>query len=180
MTSFLHRKALESFDDNPFLKAFYKGEKTQLLQLEKSLLNDRIEELQRNQWNQEPVISDFWVRKSLAFSSVNLSAEQQVIFKHYYKKQTQAILQPDVLIFIDITPQKAIRNIQKRQRKMEQRIDPHYLEQLSHAYQKMVHHCSLPVIYVDYDQRDLIHVKSDYEILLNKLKQKLLPQIYRL
>lgn len=168
----------EVFENNTYLNDFYNGNKSNVFQLEVSMLLDRINELKKT----EHYIADFWLQKSLVFASINLSNSDNLLFQSLYEQCVKNLKGPSLVIYLESDVEYLIQNIQNRNRAIEQNINPNYLINLNNAYEKHIH-CAIlesPILIINVEKFDFVNNKNDLGLILNKLKTKMLPGIHRL
>jgi deoxyguanosine kinase len=128
---------LERFEDNPYLKHFYSDPKRFALPLELSFAAQRSQqwaEACRSLGEKEHLISDFHFEKSLVFASVTLEKRAIPPFEKFSKNLFEDLQRPDLTIFLQPEPERALENIFHRARGMEVEIPLSYLHDLSTAY----------------------------------------------
>ena len=173
--------AWETFKNNPFLKDFYEGKTNKNFQLETSMFFDRIEALNQKK-DKKNLIADFWIEKSLVFSSINLDDKEQALFRKIYDYTTKPSHLPSLVIYLDASIQYLKKNISKRNRAIEQKIDTNYLEKLNSAYRNFLYNRAhrMPILIINVEEFDFINSQNDFETIINKLETKMLPGIHKL
>ena len=128
---------LERFEDNPYLAPFYSDPTGFALPLELSFAAQRSQqwaEACRSLGEKEHLISDFHFEKSLVFASVTLEKKAMPPFEQFSKNLFEDLQRPDLMIFLQPEPERALENISHRARGMEVEIPLSYLHDLSNAY----------------------------------------------
>jgi len=132
---------LERFEDNPYLAPFYSDPTGFALPLELSFAAQRSQqwaEACRSLGEKEHLISDFHFEKSLVFASVTLEKKAMPPFEQFSKNLFGDLQSPDIIIFLQPKPERALENISHRARGMEVEIPLSYLHELSMAYVQWV------------------------------------------
>ena len=124
------------------------------------------------------IIADFVPEKCEAFSRLVLPAQE---FSQLYKVNHDYLLsrtpKPDVLIWLQGTPQLALERIKQRNRSMEQNMPISYLQQLEQSYQQTFHaYKGAPMLKVNIAERDFLYNPTDVDQLLQEL-ESLLPRL---
>ena len=160
---------LEEFEENKFLKIFYKtGEFA--LQSEIQFLLDRSKQLNEfYKTNHGLIISDYYVDKSLIFSKMNLNEHEFKLLKNIHSHLFGVFPPPDLLIYLDRSLDVLFANIMRRNRPYEKNMDLNYLKKLDHYYENWLEGLDIPVIRIDADTIDLN--RPDY--LTKKFRQLL-------
>lgn len=158
---------LEEFEENPFLGDFLESQNKNNLAVELQFLIDRFHQLNINS-NSEQVISDYFIEKSLIFSTANLTTNEKKLFDSYFQVLFQKIKKPDLLVFLSVNTKRLLDNIQKRGRSYEQSISSTYLEKIHNAY--INYFSSLEnqkIVVIDTSQIDFVNEYSHYQKLTN-------------
>ena len=160
---------LEEFEENKFLKAFYKtGEFA--FQSEIQFLLDRSKQLNEfYKKNHSLIISDYYVNKSLIFSKINLNEYEFQLLKNLHGHLFGVLPPPDLLIFLDRSLDVLFENIMRRNRPYEKNMDLNYLRKLDHYYENWLEGLNIPIIRIDAETIDFS--RPDY--LTKKFKQLL-------
>ncbi len=160
---------LEEFEENKFLKIFYKtGEFA--LQSEIQFLLDRSKQLNEfYKTNHGLIISDYYFDKSLIFSKMNLNKHEFKLLKKTHDHLFGVFPPPDLLIYLDRSLDVLFANIMRRNRPYEKKMDLNYLKKLYHYYENWLEGLDIPVIRIDADTIDLN--RPDY--LTKKFRQLL-------
>lgn len=165
---------LENFEDNPYLKDFYKDSKKFALQVELSFLADRYQQQQDILSDDGVIVSDYLFDKSLIFARINLQSDEFAVFKAAFSESKKQIKQPDLIIFLDANEELLQKNIKKRGRNFEENILSAYLQKVTNSYhsflKSQIHAC--PVIWVNVNEYDLVSNEGHFRSLLNTIEAK--------
>lgn len=159
----------EEVEENPFLGKFYLNPHKFSFKLQLYLLNRRLREqlkisdkLKRGE--SRVVIQDRSIYEDSMFVNVLsesglLDVEETKLYHDMFGTISDNILpHPDVLIHLNVTPETALKRIQKRDRKCEREITLEYLTQLHFQYERFVEMVvpKIPqVIVLDWNKEDL-------------------------
>lgn len=129
------RLLLEEFTDNPYLEEFYKDPAGKAFHLETSFLAARRRQMVKEIDKDSPLlITDYHFQKTLIFAKENLTKAEFKVFSDFHELASTGIPEPDIIVFIDTSPETAIKNIRARGRSYETSISVDYLKRLHKAY----------------------------------------------
>jgi 2-amino-4-hydroxy-6-hydroxymethyldihydropteridine diphosphokinase len=165
---------LERFAENPFLPKFYKQKDRYAFPLEMSFLADRYQQITENlgQFNlfKSFIISDYYIFKSLIFAKITLQKEEFLLYRKLFDIMYKEIMKPDLYVYLHQEPEKLLRNIKKRGRDYEQKIEVNYLEMIHKGYLSYIYSTNnLKFIIIDASNLDFVKSPEDYNLILNKL-----------
>ena len=165
---------LEQPADNPFLERFYRDREGYAFQTQLFFLFQRLaqlRELAQPGMFVQAVVSDFMFDKDALFARLNLSDEEYHHYAQMYGRLAPQLPQPDVVIWLQASPQTLLGRIRRRGIAMEQRIDDAYLQALCDAYTEYFRtYQRAPVLGVDSERSNPAGVEADFEQLLARLQ----------
>ncbi len=129
---------LEQFRENPYLAKFYEDKDRYAFQLEMSFMLERYQQL--NKILNEPqifhqfVVSDYMFTKSLLFAKINLTREENQLYRHLFDLIYKKLPKPDVIFYLHAKTSHLLENIKNRGRVYEQNINKHYLNKIEKMY----------------------------------------------
>ena len=128
----------EKFEHNPLLPLFYKDPDKYALPLETSFLLERFNQLHSIFGNQSKdiLVCDFSIYKCLWFAETNLNKTDYLQFKKTFRILEEELQKPSLLIYLEASTEHLQKNISKRGRVYEQKIENHYLNAVSENYKK--------------------------------------------
>ncbi len=157
---------LEEFEENPFLSDFLEDQKVNPLGVELQFLIDRFHQLKSPFSNSKPTVADYFIEKSLVFSSNNLSTIEKNLFDNYYSVLFEKITKPDLLVYLSVNSERLLKNIKKRGRKIEQDITPQYLESIHESYLDYLKNKKIEsVLILDVSSLDFVQNPEDYALV---------------
>jgi len=159
----------EKFENNKLLELFYQQPQKYSVLTEYSFLIDRFNQLYTHFQNYPNffTISDFCFKKCLWFAENNLNGAQfEEYKKHYFQLEQDLQLPQYVVVYLDVNPQQAYKNIMQRNRTFEKNINITYLEKLYSIYSKNIPKLDMPVISINVKNYDNL-----LEECLNELKK---------
>ncbi len=173
------RVMLEQFADNPFLPKFYKAPDKYSFQLELAFLADRFYRLKNDLMDRNLfksfAISDYYFSKSLIFAKNTLSGDEYALYRKIFDIIYTSLPQPDLYVYLHLSPEKSIENIQKRGRQYEQDIQIEYLEKIQKAYfDYFKQQTNFKFLIIDTNNIDFVNKTTDYQ----KLKKSIFETNY--
>jgi deoxyguanosine kinase len=132
------RLILERFADNPFLPKFYSDPEKYSFPLELSFLADRYRQLKDELVSQDLfkafTIADYYFMKSLVFAASTLTGDEYNLYRQIFYIIYGSLPKPDLYVYLHLTPDKLLMNIEKRGRNYEQSITTEYLLKIQESY----------------------------------------------
>lgn len=132
------RLILEHFADNPFLPKFYNEPDKYSFPLELSFLASRYRQLKEELVPQDLfksfTVADYYFMKSLVFAASTLSGDEYNLYRQIFYIIYGSLPKPDIYIYLHLTPDRLIRNIEKRGRGYEKKITKEYLQKIQDNY----------------------------------------------
>jgi len=171
---------LEQFKDNNFLPKFYKNPERYSLPLELSFLINRYNQLEKDlltfELNRGFIVSDYYYLKSLVFSSQTLQEDEFKIYNQLFNIIYDKLPKPDLLVYLNVSVERLLKNIKIRGREYEQNIKAEYLESIGESYLKLFKgQNNLKVLLVNTDNLDFVASNNDY----NELKRMIFCGDYK-
>ena len=158
---------LEEFEENPFLSEFLTDQKTNSLGVELQFLIDRYYQLKNTEYKSDITIADYFIEKSLIFSSNNLSKIEKKLFDNYFNILFDKIKKPDVLFYLSVKPERLLKNISKRGREIENQINTNYLDKIQKSYLNYFEKCKdTKIVIIETSTIDFVENEIDF----NKIK----------
>lgn len=168
--TFNYDTLLESAEDNPFLNRFYAGEKNAALSAQLFFLMQRAQLLNliRQADLFTPVrVADFLIEKDRLFAEVTLDRDELALYEQVYKHLTLDAPKPDLVIYLQATPDVLLERIAQRGIAAEQSIDKMYLDRLNEAYSRFFHfYDQAPLLIVNAASLDWVNNVEDYNNLV--------------
>ncbi|MEN9559508.1 MAG: hypothetical protein RLZZ502_719 [Pseudomonadota bacterium] len=128
---------LEAPQDNPFLPQFYQDPARYALATQMTYLFQRADQLnglaQRDLFS-APVVADFMLDKDPLFARLTLSDQEFSLYTKMYQHLRMRVPTPDVVLFLQASPETLYERIRRRGHAYERPIDVPYLRQVQEAY----------------------------------------------
>lgn len=129
---------LERFADNPFLPKFYNDPEKYSFPLELSFLASRYKQLKEELVPQDLfrafTVADYYFMKSLVFASSTLDGDEYNLYRQIFYIIYGSLPRPDIFVYLHISPDRLLQNIEKRGRNYEKSITREYLQKIQESY----------------------------------------------
>lgn len=166
---------LEDGEANPFLERFYQNRKQAALPTQLYFLFQRAKKIQALRQNDlfEPVrVADFLMEKDRLFARFTLDADELHLYELVYDQLIINAPTPDLVVYLQASPDVLMRRIEKRGLTMERAIDRDYLIQLNEAYTHFFHfYDEAPLLIVNAEELDWVDNEIDYNSLVEYITQ---------
>ena len=149
----------EPVENNEYLEDFYRDTAKYSFAMQVYLLTRRFQQHQEIIWRGESAVQDRTIYEDSVFAS--MLAESGLMEERDYRTYVQLfrymsnfMCKPNVIVYLDVTPERSMERIQMRSRNVESGISLEYLQNLYRHYQQFIEEISrvIPVICVDYDR----------------------------
>lgn len=171
----MHAQLVVEPEDNPFLRAFYDGERGAAFQAQFAFLVRRFEQLQAldlGPKSRNVVVADYIFEKDKLFACLNLTDPELEVYNRYYNHFREQIPTPDLVIYLQATPEVLKRRLKKKGSPVEAAISDDYLEEVVRAYEHFFfHYTSSDLLIVDTSQIDFVEQNEDLQELLKKVSE---------
>lgn len=164
---------LEEFEDNPFLKNFYEDPTRFAFYTQMYFLLKRYKQLQelgQETLFHEYTVADYIFEKDRIFAYMNLNDEDLKIYEMLANHIQKNIVNPDLIIYLQSTPERLFANIKHRDREEEREITLEYIEKLNEAYNYFFfRYKAAKVLIVNSTEIDFINSSEDFENLIAQI-----------
>jgi deoxyadenosine/deoxycytidine kinase len=169
------RLVLEEAETNPFLEDFYKDRRGMGFQVQVYFLLSRYQqqrELVQRDMFFEKTVSDYIFQKDRIFANVNLDDREFTLYDRIATILEQEIAKPDIVIYLQASPDALMKRIQKRARQSEKPMELSYLQTLNEAYNYFFfHYTDAPVLIVNTTEIDLVNNPEYVTDLLKRVEE---------
>jgi len=132
------RLILEHFADNPFLPKFYCDPEKYSFPLELSFLASRYKQLKEEIVPQDLfksfTVADYYFMKSLVFAASTLDGDEYNLYRQIFYIIYGSLPKPDLYVYLHLTPERLLENIERRGRNYEKAITKDYLQKIQDSY----------------------------------------------
>jgi deoxyadenosine/deoxycytidine kinase len=160
-------------ETNPFLSAFYEGERGAAFQTQFAFLVRRFEQLRAldlNPHSQRTVVADFIFEKDKLFACLNLTDQELDTYNRYYNHFREQVPTPDLVIYLQATPDVLKKRLKKKNAPGERAVNDEYLQEVVKAYEHFFfHYTSSDLLIVNTSEIDFVDRNEDLQELLRKV-----------
>jgi len=149
----------EPVDDNSYLADFYRDTARYAFATQIYLLNRRFQQHQEIIWRGGGGVQDRTIYEDAVFAKmlVKLGLMEDRDYQTYlslFRHMSNFMCRPNVIIYLDVSPERSMDRIRMRNRDVESGISLDYLKALYQEYEAFIGDISrtVPVIRVDYDR----------------------------
>ncbi|MFC1490776.1 deoxynucleoside kinase [Candidatus Latescibacterota bacterium] len=164
---------LENFESNPFIKDFYKSQKTYAFKTQLFYLISRFKqhlELPAPDLFNSPLIVDYLFEKDRIFATVNLDDNELDLYNTVWDALSPKIQPPQLVVYLQASTDRLLKRIAKRNREYETNISREYLEALNTAYNEFFfHYTDAPVFIINTDEIDFVESGEQLDDLISKI-----------
>ena len=112
-------------------------------------------------------------QKEDLFAELNLTADEFKIFKEVKSKFYATYPKPDLLIYLQATPERVLERVNKRARSYEDYVALEYLERLCESYTDFFFNYSeTPLLVLDVNDVDFVANNEDYQKVVDCLTRE--------
>jgi deoxyguanosine kinase len=168
------RLVLEHFADNPFLPKFYKEPEKYSFPLELSFLASRYKQLKEELVPQDLfksfTVADYYFMKSLVFASSTLDGDEYNLYRQIFYIIYGALPKPDIYVYLHLSPERLLKNIEKRGRSYEKTITREYLQKIQDSYFSFFKQNSEnKYLVIDVNEIDFVTNESHYNKIIDSI-----------
>lgn len=168
---------LEVFEENPFLKDFYRDRERYAFQTQIFFLLSRYHQQHKavpKALEKGPLISDYTFAKDRIFAHLNLRNEELALYEQLHAAMAEKIPVPTLVIYLRASLDVLMERIALRDRPYERNMDRDYIRQLSEAYERFFeHYTQSPVLTLDTDNLNYVRNSDDFNLVLERVRSAL-------
>ena len=161
---------LEEFEENPFLKRFYEDRERWAFQTQLAFLASRFrqqKELRARDLFHRVVISDYSFDKDRIFAHLNLEGDELQLYETLFGLMEPNTPTPDLVVYLQSTPDRLMQNIEQRGRSYEANMDPEYIAELHEAYNYyFFRYTKSPLLIVNAARIDFVENREELDELI--------------
>ena len=158
----------EPVKDNEYLEDFYRDTARYSFATQIYLLNRRFQQHQEIIWKGRSAVQDRTIYEDSVFAKmlVGLGLMEERDYRTYqslFEHMSNFMCRPNVVVYLDVSPERSMERIQSRSRGVESGITMDYLKALYEGYEEFIGDISrrTPVIRVDYDRFHSVEDMAD-------------------
>jgi deoxyguanosine kinase len=167
------RIVLEKFEENPFLKDFYKDPDRYAFQTQIFFLLTRYKqqrELFQADLFQRILVTDYIFEKDKIFAYLNLQDEELKLYETLVASIEHSVPTPDLVVYLQSSVSRLMSNIKKRARSYEVQMSEQYIQDLNEAYNYFFfRYKSTPLLIVNAAEIDFVNNTDQYEDLVREI-----------
>ena len=171
----LHAQRVAEPEDNPFLAGFYDGEPGAAYQAQFAFLIQRFEQLKALEVGpntRKTIVADYIFEKDKLFACINLNDTELTIYNRYYEHFRAQLPTPDLVIYLQATPEVLKKRLKKKNAPDERAISDDYIEEVAKAYDHFFFHYSASdLLVVNTSDIDFVDRHEDLQELLRRLTE---------
>ncbi|MFP4228735.1 MAG: deoxynucleoside kinase [Salinivenus sp.] len=160
---------LEEFEENPFLERFYENRDRWAFQTQLAFLASRFrqqKQLAERDLFQNLTVSDYMFDKDRIFARLTLSGDELQLYESLFRLMEPTVPTPDLVVYLQSSPERLMENIAKRDRPYERDMDPDYIAQLHAAYnQYFRQYDRTPLLVISAAELDFVESDEDFRAL---------------
>jgi deoxyguanosine kinase len=164
---------LENFQDNPYLEKFYENPPEYAFRTQIFFLIERytqLQQLHQKELFDSYIISDYIFEKDKIFAYLNLSDDELKLYEQIVQTLERNIVSPDLVIYLQSSVPRLMKNIRTRNRNIEKNLTEHYIENLNEAYNYFFsRYRNSRVMVVNCEEADFVNNRSDFEKLVEEI-----------
>ncbi|MFI5168197.1 MAG: deoxynucleoside kinase [Thermoanaerobaculales bacterium] len=145
--------------DNEYLADFYRDTKRYSFAMQIYLLNRRFQQHQEIIWRGRGGVQDRTIYEDAIFAKTLrdmdlMHPRDYETYVSLFRNLSNFMCRPNVIIYLDVTPEKSMERIRGRSRGVESGITVDYLTRLYQGYEEFLHEISrlIPVLRVRWDE----------------------------
>ena len=170
----MHARRIIDCEDNPFLTDFYREKAGSAFRTQMYFLSERWRRL-REAFAADAtnaVIADFLFEKDKIFAYLNLDNEELKLYERYFEQFAADLRRPDLVIYLQATPEVLRERIAKKAVPGESRISLSYIEEVARAYEHFFFRYSgSDLLVVNTSEIDFVNRSDDLQQLLRRLEE---------
>lgn len=164
---------LEKFEENPFLKDFYKDPDRYAFQTQIFFLLTRYKQ-QRDLFQADLfhrfLVTDYIFEKDKIFAYLNLQDEELKLYETLVSSIEHSIPTPDLVVYLQSNVPRLMANIKRRGRSYESDMSETYIKELNEAYNYFFfRYKATPLLIVNATELDFVGNKEHYDALVSEI-----------
>ncbi len=170
----MHARRINDCENNPFLAGFYKEERGAAFAAQMYFLWERQRRLREAEINETPgaVVADFLFEKDKLFAYLNLDNEELKLYERYYEAVVEQLPKPDLVVYLQATPEVLRARIAKKGAQAESRISQEYLMEVVRAYEHFFfRYTASDLLVVNTSEIDFVERNEDLQQLLRRIQE---------
>jgi deoxyguanosine kinase len=164
---------LEVFEENPFLKDFYKDRERYAFQTQIFFLLSRYRqqhEVVEETLKCSSLISDYTFAKDSLFAHLNLKGDELLMYESVHSALAEKIPLPDLVVYLRAETDVLMERIAFRDRVYERDMDRDYIDAVNRAYEEFfLTYDHSPVLAIDTNSINIVRNKEDLAYVVGRI-----------
>jgi len=164
---------LEKFEENPFLKDFYKDPERYAFQTQIFFLLTRYkqqQELFQADLFHRFLVTDYIFEKDKIFAYLNLQDEELKLYETLVSTIEKNVPTPDLVVYLQSSVPRVMQNIKLRGRSYEANMSETYIKELNEAYNYFFfRYKSTRLLIVNAAEMDFVNNHEQYEDMVREM-----------
>jgi len=164
---------LEKYEENPFLKDFYKNPRQFAFPTQLFFLLSRYrqqQEIPQRELFHDLLITDYIFAKDRIFATLNLEDRELFLYDKVAVMLERDVSRPDLVIYLQSSTTRLMANIRKRNRDFEKEMTEEYIRALNEAYnQFFFNYTDSRLLIVNSTDIDFVNREEDFEELVQQI-----------
>ena len=164
---------LEKFEENPFLKDFYRDPERYAFQTQIFFLLTRYKQQQdlfQADLFHRFLVTDYIFEKDKIFAYLNLQDEELKLYENLVGNIERNIPTPDLVVYLQSNVARLMQNIKRRARPIESGLAESYIRDLNEAYNYFFfRYKNAPLLIVNSTDIDFVNNAGHYEDLVREI-----------
>ena len=175
--NWLYEPFREPVFDNPLLDKFYYDKKRYAYPLQVFFLNKRFE-MCKEAVNHPNSVMDRSIVEDTIFAKMlrdrgDMDPYEYQIYKELYNNMMNHVKPPDLMVYLKVSPEEAVRRINKRGREYEVQNNTDYWYRLSHNYNDFFYDYTWSkLLVIECDKLDFVNNMEDRKYILDKIYEQ--------
>jgi deoxyadenosine kinase len=164
----------EPVETNEYLGKFYKNMAKYSFAMQVYLLNHRFEQHQKMIWSGSHTIQDRTIYEDVIFAKMlresgHMEELDFQTYRHLFQNMCNFLHRPDIIVYLDVEPEEALRRVKMRSRGCECNIPVEYLAALKNGYEEWLEDVEprIPVLRLDWSEF------RDTKVVADAIRKKL-------
>jgi len=170
----MHARRITDSENNPFLENFYKEKSGAAFAAQMHFLWNRHRLLRDAdiEHTRGAFVADFLFEKDKLFAYLALDNEELKLYEQFYESFAQDLPKPDLVIYLQASPEVLRARIAKKGAATESRISLEYLTAVARAYEHFFfHYTASDLLVVNTSEIDFVERNADLQQLLRRLQE---------
>ncbi|OQX82930.1 MAG: hypothetical protein B6D63_07000 [Candidatus Latescibacteria bacterium 4484_7] len=166
----------EEVENNPFLERYYEDMQEYAFQTQIFFLLNRYkqqQEISQLDLFSELIVTDYVFAKDKIFAHAVLEDDELVLYNRIHSFLEGRMARPDMVIYLQASPEVLLERIRKRGRSFEKKITEDYLFALNEAFNHyFFHYDGCPILIVNTDRMDFVSDRNQLEDLFMRMTEE--------